>query len=132
MARFAAERADIIGFVPRSLPGGGLDPSAFAGAEFEQRVQELDRNAAARGDGGPERAALVFHVAASVDDLPRDEGRWTDPDVLESGPYALLGDTDRMVDTLVERRERWGLSYLTCFEEHLDLFAPVVARLAGH
>jgi len=36
-----------------------------------------------------------------------------------------------MVDTLLERRERWGLTYLTCFEEDLDLFAPVVARLVG-
>ena len=131
MARFAAQRADIIGFVPRSLPGGGLDPSAFAGSEFAQRIDELDRNAAGRSDGGPERAALVFHVAASAADLPRDEGRWTDPEIFESGPYSLLGDTDRMVDTLLERRERWGLSYLTCFEEHLDLFAPVVARLVG-
>ena len=42
-----------------------------------------------------------------------------------------LGDTERMVDTLLERRERWGLTYLTCFEEDLDLFAPVVARLVG-
>jgi hypothetical protein len=36
-----------------------------------------------------------------------------------------------MVDTLLDRRERWGLSYVTCWEEDMDALAPVVARLAG-
>jgi hypothetical protein len=51
--------------------------------------------------------------------------------VIATGPYALVGDTAQMVDTLLERRERWGLSYLTCFEDDLDLFAPLVTRLTG-
>ena len=36
-----------------------------------------------------------------------------------------------MVETMVERRERWGLTYWTCWEEDIDLLAPVVAELAG-
>jgi hypothetical protein len=36
-----------------------------------------------------------------------------------------------MVDTLLERRERLGLTYITCWEEDLDVLAPVVSRLAG-
>jgi hypothetical protein len=49
--------------------------------------------------------------------------------MLES-PYGLFGDADQMVDTLHERRARWGLTYWSCWEEDLDLLAPVIARLA--
>jgi hypothetical protein len=55
---------------------------------------------------------------------------WTSPEILSNSPYALVGDTDRMVDTLLERRERWGLSYFTCWEDDIDLLAPVLGRLA--
>jgi probable F420-dependent oxidoreductase len=132
MTRFAAARADVVGFVPRSLPDGGLDPAEFSGTAFEEKVALLDAAVAGRADGGPERAALVFHVERSADDLPGGDGwSWSAPEVIGSGPYALLGDTEAMVDTLLERRERWGLTYLTCFEEDLELFAPVVGPRAG-
>jgi probable F420-dependent oxidoreductase len=133
MTRFAARHADIVGFVPKSMPAGGLDPAEFSADAFGEKVALLEEATSTRADGGPERAALVFHVERSADDLPTLDGSsWSTPEVMSSGPYALLGDTDQMVDTLLERRERWGLTYLTCFEEDLDLFAPVVARLAGH
>ena len=131
MTRFAGQRADIIGFVPRSLPGGGLDPAEFAVSAFEDKLAVLDEAAAGRDDGGPERGVLLFFTGDSVDDMPADpDASWTSPEVLASGPYALVGDTEQMVDTLLERRERWGLTYLTCWEEDIDRLAPVVARLA--
>jgi hypothetical protein len=34
-------------------------------------------------------------------------------------------------ETLRERRERYGISYLTVFERDMEAFAPVVAQLAG-
>lgn len=129
MTRIAAANADTIGFVPRSLPGGGLDPQEFSATAFEDKLGVLDA-ALPAGDGGPERAALLFHVAASADDLPVTDG-WSTAEQLAGGPYTLLGDTEQMVEALQARRERWGLSFLTCFEEDLDAFAPVVARLAG-
>jgi hypothetical protein len=43
----------------------------------------------------------------------------------------LLGATARMIDTVVERRERWGTSYLVCFAQDLDLMIPVAMALAG-
>jgi hypothetical protein len=64
--------------------------------------------------------------------MPTDpDASWTSPELLASGPYALVGDTEQMVDTLLERRERWGLTYLTCWEEDIDRLAPVVARLSA-
>ncbi|HEX4697796.1 MAG TPA: TIGR03621 family F420-dependent LLM class oxidoreductase [Actinomycetes bacterium] len=132
MTRFAARQADIIGFVPRSLPGGGLDPAEFSAAAFDDKIEILDATVEGRPDGGPERGVLAFFVGRSADELPRDpQNSWTSPEVLAGGPYALIGDTEHIVDTLLERRERWGLTYLTCWEEDIDAMSPVVARLAG-
>jgi hypothetical protein len=63
--------------------------------------------------------------------MPDEREGWTSPEILADSPYALIGDTDQMVDTLLARRERWGLTYFTCWEEDTDLLAPVVDRLAG-
>jgi hypothetical protein len=42
----------------------------------------------------------------------------------------MIGSVDQIVETLQERRERYGISYITVFGD-IDAFAPVVARLAG-
>jgi probable F420-dependent oxidoreductase len=131
MTGFAARHGDIVGFVPRSLPGGGLDPAEFSAAAFDEKVSVLDEVVGERADGGPERGVLLFYAGRTADGMPADGEGWTSPDVLSDGPYALVGDTDQMVDTLLERRERWGLSYVTCWEEDIELLAPVVARLGG-
>ena len=132
MTGFAARHGDIIGFVPRSLPQGGLDPMEFSTAAFDEKVAILDAAAAERSDGGPERSILAFQVARTVEDLHTDpDDEWASPEIMAEGPYALIGDTEQVVDTLLERRERWGLSYVTCWEEDIDVLAPVVAKLAG-
>lgn len=43
----------------------------------------------------------------------------------------LIGTVDQIVETLLERRERLGISYIQIDEAHLEAFAPIVARLAG-
>ena len=131
MTRFAAGHADIIGYVPRSLPGGGLDPSEFSASAFGEKVAVLDAALCERGDTVPERGVLLFYAGRTADGIPPAGEGWTSPEVLVDSPYALIGDTDRMVETLQERRERWGLSYFTCWEEDIDVLAPVVHKLAG-
>ena len=46
-------------------------------------------------------------------------------------PYLLVGSVDQIVADLQERREHLGISYITVAEEYMDVFSPVVARLAG-
>jgi hypothetical protein len=41
-----------------------------------------------------------------------------------------LGDTEQIVDTMLARRDRGGITHWTCWEEGLDTFIPVVERLA--
>ena len=73
-----------------------------------------------------------------VTDNPRQAAeelanRWTQLSVEEilQSPYALIGTVDHLVEELRRRRDRWGISYYVIFEPYMDVFAPVVARLAG-
>ena len=45
---------------------------------------------------------------------------------------ALTGTTDQMVETLLRRRERLGISYVVVGDELMEDLAPVVARLTGN
>ena len=46
-------------------------------------------------------------------------------------PHALIGSVDSICAQLVERRERYGISYVTFGSSALEAVAPIVARLAG-
>ena len=50
-------------------------------------------------------------------------------------PFALIGTIDEMADTLVERRERFGINYITfpmpMIPDGYTTLAPLVDRLAG-
>lgn len=130
MTRFAAKYADTVAFAPRSLPGGGLDPAACSAAAFQTTIDVLDSAlATAERTQAPERAVLVLELHRRHGDVPANG--WAPREVITDGPFGLVGDTEQIVDTLLDRRERWGLSFVTCWEEDLAAFAPVVARLAG-
>lgn len=46
-------------------------------------------------------------------------------------PSILLGTPDEMCEQLLRRRERLGISYVTCAAEMMDAMAPIVGQLAG-
>ena len=45
--------------------------------------------------------------------------------------HCLIGTPDQISEDLQIRREQYGISYIAVFDEHIEAFAPVVARLAG-
>src|SRR4029079_1096569 len=51
-------------------------------------------------------------------------------EALQSGAV-LAGSVDEVCDTLVRRREEWGVSYVVFGDDQYEQFAPVVGRLAG-
>ena len=53
------------------------------------------------------------------------------PEQALRSPHALAGSVEQIVDDLVERRERWGISYIGVGVDALHSLAPVVAKLAG-
>jgi alkanesulfonate monooxygenase SsuD/methylene tetrahydromethanopterin reductase-like flavin-dependent oxidoreductase (luciferase family) len=54
-----------------------------------------------------------------------------EPDALERHPHALIGSIDAICEQLEQRREEFGISYVTVGSAVVPAFAPVVERLAG-
>jgi probable F420-dependent oxidoreductase len=136
MLEAAARHADIVG-VNLSLQRGVIDASVRASATAAATEEKLRwiRDAAGSRMNDIELHVRV-HVAVVTDDregfasalgpafgLPAG-------DALDS-PHALAGTVDQLVDVLVERRERYGISYYGLSLDALEPLAPVVARLAG-
>lgn len=90
-----------------------------AGDRFDRIELEIGGYFIAVGDGAAAQlAAMAQRFGVS-------------PEELATHPHALIGTVDQICDTLVERRERYGISYVTVAQRHVDEFAPVVAALAG-
>lgn len=45
--------------------------------------------------------------------------------------HIMVGSQEQIIDALLERRERYGLTYVQVTEPSMDLFAPIIARLGG-
>lgn len=59
------------------------------------------------------------------------QGFGLSPEQMAEHPHALIGSVDEIVDKLEHRREAFGISYVTVGDTAMEMFAPVVARLAG-
>lgn len=131
----AAREASIVGLVPRARrDGSGLDMTDLSDAATREKLEWV-RSAAGDRFDSLEIHALIQAVAvadrrtAAADDLA---SRFkVARDVVLETPYVLLGTIKEMCESLRQRRERYGISYLTVFERDMEAFAPVVARLAG-
>jgi probable F420-dependent oxidoreductase len=132
----AARHADIVGVNP-SLRSGAVDASTAQSAVaelYDERIRWI-RDAAGDRFDELELQALTFVVAVGAD---RDvlaahlaPGLGISEVAAREVPIALVGSVEEICDQLVERRERWGLSYWVIHEPELEDFAPVVAHLAG-
>jgi probable F420-dependent oxidoreductase len=132
--RLAGAHADIVG-VNVNLAAGVIDSRAFPDGTPVATDRKLAwiREAAAGRD--PELHVRV-HLAMVTDD--RDGlvdqlagGFGLTAEEAKATPHALVGSVSQICDQLVERRERWGISYLGLSVDQLEPFAPVIARLAG-
>jgi probable F420-dependent oxidoreductase len=92
---------------------------AAAGARFDALDLEIGAYFAFVGPNG---AAAADGMARALG-LARDE--------MLDHPHALFGDVEAVCDRLRERRERFGIHYVTVPDGALSAFAPVVAKLSG-
>jgi len=132
----AAREADIIG-INVSLTAGVIDASAGPNATAEATEEKLQWIAEAAGDRYEDLELQTrVHLAVVTDDregfaeMVAPALGLTGAQALQS-PHALAGTIDQLIDTIIERRETWGLSYITIAEDAMESFAPIVARLAG-
>jgi probable F420-dependent oxidoreductase len=136
LLQLAATSADIVGFAGFHQVHGTSDValSHFTAAGLHDRLRVV------RDAGGDRFDDLELNVLVQVvtvtDDRRAEAERLaelfpslTADDLLDS-PFVLIGTHGQIVEQLLERRERFGLSYVVVFEPaHVDM-APVVEELA--
>ncbi|GGZ27502.1 LLM class F420-dependent oxidoreductase [Streptomyces poonensis] len=134
MLRLTAEHADIAAFTgARSVPGGAMVP--VTAEEFGERVALYGKLAAGREE--PAELNLLIQLVAVTDDPGAAVQEWlpfapqlTEEQVLEL-PVVLVGGLEEVVGRARALRERYGITYLTIMEAHMEAFAPVMAALRG-
>ncbi|MDQ3690864.1 MAG: LLM class flavin-dependent oxidoreductase, partial [Chloroflexota bacterium] len=130
--RFAAREAQIVAIDPRSLPSGGTDPADVTQDAVDRKIAWI-REAAAERWEQIEVNIAVFGLDAEFHrrrGAPPERGRDIAESDVASSPHYLVGDAHEMIDTLLARRERLGISYLALRPGHLAAMNPVLAALA--
>ena len=132
MLSIAAREADIVGFNPQTRPDGTLDWTTTSVEAVSERVGWVRDAAGERFDSL--ELNLTVTVASTTDlDAGASEiaERWgVSPEHVRDSPFALLGDTESMAETLGQRREQFGITYITVGERGMEVLAPVIARMA--
>jgi probable F420-dependent oxidoreductase len=132
----AAREADIIGVNP-NLGAGYVGPEVAASSKgdlYRERLQWIREAAGDRFDD-LELQCLTFMVQFTDDRKAAYENLapmfGLTPEEAMDVPIALAGTVDEIVETLQQRREEYGFSYVVVHEPEMEQFAEVVARLAG-
>jgi len=131
-----------------SLAGREADIVSFANVAFDPvnadgltPQQEAERRCGyardAAGDRWPDLDVESSPYFAAITDDPGPllaalaERFGTPTDALLDHPNVLMGTADVVVERLLERRERYGVNYVSFQQAQADEFAPIVARLTG-
>jgi probable F420-dependent oxidoreductase len=134
MLTLAGQRADIVG-INVSLAKGVIDADAGSNGTAAATDQKVAWVRDAAGDRDVELQVRV-HLVLPTDDRPAAAELFApafgiSPEESLLTPHALVGTTDDIVEDLLARRERWGISYIGVSLDAIDTMAPVVARLRG-
>jgi len=131
----AAREASIVGLVPRARrDGSGLDLSDLSDAATREKLEWVRSAAGERFDSLEINALIQAVVVADQRMTAADQlaSRFkVAREVVLETVYVAVGTIEEICETLRQRRERHGISYLTVFERDMEAFAPVVERLAG-
>lgn len=132
----AAREANIVG-VNFNLEQGAVNRATMQTGGATTTDEKIEWIKAAAGDRFDELELNVTVFVAIVTDDPSKIAErigsgagMTAAEVMES-PHYLLGPIDQMVETLQQRRERYGFSYIAFSGDGFENLAPVVSRLAG-
>jgi probable F420-dependent oxidoreductase len=132
----AAREADIVG-INATMSAGvvGLHTFSTMTAEVVDEKVAIVREAAGARFNDIELNVRAFLVNITDDAKQAASGiasmLGVEQQMVEDSPFALVGPTSKLIEDLLERRERWGFSYIIVGADDVDSFAPVVAALNG-
>jgi probable F420-dependent oxidoreductase len=131
----AAKEADIISIMPRSRrDGSGLEDADASPEVFTQKLAWIreaagDRFSAIELNTLVQAVVITDNPRTAAAPLAKEYGMEVDQ-VFET-PLVLIGSVDQIAEALQQRRERFGLSYITVFEKDLENLGKVIKRLGG-
>jgi probable F420-dependent oxidoreductase len=138
MLALGGQQADIVGVLPSALPDDKVAENlADRSPEAYERKVGWIREAAGERFGGIELSLVVSVIMANDHRRAAERfavARGWGSDAVElvlAMPSVLVGSPDRIAEQTLARRERFGFSYYVVSDEQLELFGPVVERLAG-
>ncbi|SNQ45263.1 conserved hypothetical protein [Frankia canadensis] len=133
----AGRAADIVAFNLNNA-AGRLDPNgprSSTAALTDERVRWVHEAAAATARTAPPMLEVGIAATAVSDHVEQAAGQFEaffglpGKEIVDH-PHALIGSVDDICETLLERRSRYGFSYITIRDRVMKSFAPVVDRLA--
>jgi probable F420-dependent oxidoreductase len=143
MLRFAAREADIVGLNPARKSNAAWEDQNLPDATEAATDRKVGwiRDAAGDRYADVELSIVVPFILVTDDregtanaiasSLPPDPDADLSAEGVLASPHVLIGSVSQICDTMVERRERWDLSYYVFNDDSIDTVAPIVAKLAG-
>jgi probable F420-dependent oxidoreductase len=132
----AGRLANIVGINP-TLTSGAIDGSTASTATAAAVDEKVAWVKAAAGDRFADiELNATLYLAQVTDDREGFATQMaplfslTPPEFLES-PIVLCGTPEQMMQTLRDRRERWGISYITLQDDVREVLAPIVKEMTG-
>ncbi len=138
MLRIAGREADIVSISPLSRGSTGFGTFASDVATSSDRIAaQLGwiREGAGRRFDAIELSVMAHHVDVStnrdttVAEIAAETG--TTPSEILASPHMLIGSVGQLVESLLDRRQRYGISYIAFGHNDLEAIRPVVEQLAN-
>lgn len=138
MLTLAGRVGDIVGI---SAVGGAVSGFSEFGHALGGSASRIEEQLKWVREGAQDRfddvviSVYAHHVEVTNDTEGLAEelaSSWgTTPAQVLASPHVLLGPTERIIETLQERRERLGISYVVFLGADLESAGPIVESLAG-
>lgn len=134
MLALAAREADIVAFATKVDADGTHHFVDSIGPAIGRKVAWV------REAAGPRFASLELHIHVGGVIITQQRRQTADQmagtvgltgEQLLDCLQALIGTVDEIVEDLLRRRQRYGISYISVDERFMDALAPIIARLAG-
>ena len=132
----AGREADIVS-LNFDNSSGKIGPAGVGSSTAELTAQKIDWIRAGAGDRFDDlELEIAGYFTVVTDDREDMLSKMApmfglEPAVFAEHPHALIGSVESICDQLVERRETYGISYITFAGRMVDAVAPIVERLAG-
>jgi probable F420-dependent oxidoreductase len=136
LLRLAGREADIVGINP-NLRAGAITSDALQSALAERTREKISWVREGAGERFDDIELQIRYYFSVITDDARGlaesvaPGFGVSPDEALASGTALVGTVDEVCDTLIARRDEWGVSYIVVGDDNFESFGPVVARLAG-